>query len=371
MADILISGYHGFRNSGDEALLFAILNTLRKKRSTIDFTVLSKTPKETSEVYCVKSIYRYNYFKLKKEMKNSKMLLFGGGSLLQDVTSSKSILYYLFILHLAKKCGMKIMMYANGVGPITKPKNRKLASKILNNVDFITLRDDKSDIELKSLGVNKPPVIITADPAFTIDTDTTKSGKFFTNIAGVPDGTRLCIVSIRSWKHLKENFAADLARVLDDMASKYAISPLFVPMQYPEDTEISRAVMASMKEKSYIISRELSVPEMFSVLSEAEVLIGMRLHSLIYATTLAIPAMPLCYDPKISAFMESLGQTDMINVEAFDYDVAKKMLFSIIEQRDERSELLKVTNAVLRATAERNAEYALEVLDSSSAKQQR
>ena len=31
MSDIVISGYHGFANSGDEALLFAILKTLRKK----------------------------------------------------------------------------------------------------------------------------------------------------------------------------------------------------------------------------------------------------------------------------------------------------------------------------------------------------
>ncbi len=365
MADILISGYHGFRNSGDEALLFAILNTLRKKRSGINFTVLSKTPKETAEVYGVKSIYRYNLFKIRREMKNSRMLLFGGGSLLQDVTSSKSLIYYLAIISLAKWCGMKTMLYANGVGPIKKPFNRRLAAKVLNSVDFITLRDDKSDLELKSLGVSRPPVIITADPAFTIDTDRANSGSFFTKIAGVPSGSRLCIVSIRSWKYSRENFTENLARVLDDMSKEKGISPLFVPMQYPEDMEISRAVMANMKEKSYIISRELSVPEMFSVLADADILIGMRLHSLIYATTLAIPAMPLCYDPKISAFMESLGQTDMINVENFDYDTAKDMLFSIIEQRDVRSENLKKTNALLRATAERNAEYALEVLDSA------
>ena len=97
MADIVISGYHGFSNSGDEALLFAILNTLRTMRPDLDVTVLSKTPEETARVYGVKSIFRYNIFKIIKEMKASKMLLFGGGSLLQDVTSSKSVLYYLAV----------------------------------------------------------------------------------------------------------------------------------------------------------------------------------------------------------------------------------------------------------------------------------
>ena len=363
MADILISGYHGFANSGDEALLFAILNTLRKKRPDLDFTVLSKKPEETSLVYNVKSINRYNFFKVKKEMKKSKMLLFGGGSLLQDVTSSKSIRYYLTIIRLAQKCGIKTMLYANGIGPIIKENNRKKAAKILNEVDIITLRDDKSDEELKSLGVTKPKVIITADPAFTIDTDITQSGKFFTNIAGVPQGTRICIVSIRNWKNSSPYFTSDLAKLCDYMVEKHGIYPLFVPMQYPEDTEISKTVMDSMKHPSYIINRELSVPEMFSVLSEADVLIGMRLHSLIYATTLAIPSMPICYDPKISAFMESLNQPDRIDVECFDYTKAESLLNTIILEKDKRREDLKKTNAILRKTAEENAEYAINLLE--------
>lgn len=366
MSDIVISGYHGFANSGDEALLFAILNTLRKKKPSLSFTVLSKKPEETAEVYSVNSINRYNFLKIKKEMKKSKMLLFGGGSLLQDVTSSKSIRYYLAIIRLAQKVGLKTMLYANGIGPIVKDKNRKKASKILNEVDFITLRDDKSDEELKSLGVTKPRVIITADPAFTIDTDTTRSGKFFTNIAGVPSGTKLCIVSIREWKNSSPYFKSDLAKLCDRMVENHSIYPLFVPMQYPEDTEISKAVMTLMKNPSYIISRELSVPEMFSVLSEAEVLIGMRLHSLIYATTLAIPALPICYDPKISAFMESLNQPDRVDIETFDYAKAEKLLNTIILEKEARHEDLKKTNAILRKTAEKNAEYAIELLESGN-----
>ena len=363
MSDIIISGYHGFANSGDEALLFAILNTLRNKKPSLEFTVLSKKPEETAEVYNVKSVFRYNFWKVYREMKNSKMLLFGGGSLLQDITSNKSLFYYLAVIRLAQKCGIKTMLYANGIGPISKKYNKKLVSRILNKVDLITLRDDKSDEELKSLGVTKPKIIITADPAFTIDTDTTRAGKFFTNMAGVPQGTRLCIVSIRSWKLASENFTKGLAKLCDYMIENHCIYPLFVPLQYPEDTAISRQVMALMKNPSYIISRELSVPEMFSVLSEADVLIGMRLHSLIYATTLAIPAMALCYDPKISAFMESLNQPDRVDVECFDFSTAKQLLTTIINERVSRSEDLKKTNAILRETAEKNAEFAIELLE--------
>lgn len=362
MSDIIISGYHGFANSGDEALLFAILSTLRKKMPDISFTVLSKIPEETARIYGVKSVNRYNFFKIRKEMKEAKMLLFGGGSLLQDVTSSKSIKYYLAILRLAQLCGMKTMLYANGIGPIVKKGDRHLASKVLNKVDIITLRDDKSDIELKNLGVTRPEIIITADPAFTLDTDLDLSGEYYTKMAGIPTGVKLAVVSVRDWKNSVIDFEDTLAKLCDFLTENHGIYPLFVPMQYPQDTEISERIMKKMKNTGYIINRELSVPEMFSVLSEAELIIGMRLHSLIYATTLEIPAMALVYDPKVSAFMESIGQVDCVNVETMTEQEALKELDSLVKYRQERRHKLRKTNAVLRKKAEENADLAINLL---------
>ena len=362
MADIIISGYHGFANSGDEALLFAILSSLRKNMPGIEVTVLSKTPEDTARVYGVKSISRYNIFKIAKEMKDTKMLLFGGGSLLQDVTSSKSLMYYLGIIRLAQKYKLKTMLYANGIGPITKKRNRYLASAILNRTNVITLRDDKSDEELKRMKVTKPDIIITADPAFTIDTDISLSGKYFTRRAGVPAGREICIVSLRSWKYFSEGFEQDISSLCDYIVEKHNVYPLFVPMQYPEDIEISERIIAGMKNKAYIIKRELSVAEMFSVLSEAKFLIGMRLHSLIYATTLEIPAMALVYDPKVSAFMESLNQSLFSNVEQFDIDEAKNIIDTLVYENRRRKLLLRSTNAVLKRKAEENAIYAVNLL---------
>lgn len=362
MSDIVISGYHGFANSGDEALLWAILNTLKQRSPDISVTVLSKTPEETARDYGVKSVNRYNYFKIKKEMKQAKMLIFGGGSLLQDVTSSKSLKYYLMIIALAEKCGLKTMLYANGIGPINTRTDRRLTARILNKVDLITLRDDKSDEELKKLGVTKPEIIITADPAFTINLKEALTGQFFIKRAGVPDGTKVCAVSIRSWKNSSGNFSEAMASLCDYMVEKYDIHPLFVPMQYPLDMDVSKEVMEKMKHPSYIINRNLTVAEMFSVLSGAEVLIGMRLHSLIYATTLEIPAMALVYDPKISAFMESLSQPYMIDVEDMEPEKMKRTFDSLVGGLSSHREKLHTANAVLKKKAEENAEYAVKLL---------
>lgn len=363
MSDIVISGYHGFANSGDEALLWAILNTLKQRAPSLSVTVLSKTPEETARDYGVKSVSRYNYFQIKSEMKHAKMLIFGGGSLLQDVTSSKSLKYYLMIIALAQHCGIKTMLYANGIGPITTKTDRKLTAKILNKVDIITLRDDKSDEELKNLGVTKPEIIITADPAFTINVDETLTGQYFIKRAGVPDGTKVCAVSIRSWKNSAGDFSAVMAKLCDYMVEKYGIYPLFVPMQYPLDMDIAKEVMAQMKNEAYLINRNLTVAEMFSVLSGAEVLIGMRLHSLIYATTLEIPAMALVYDPKISAFMESLSQPYMVDVENITYESARKTFDTLMQGLSEHKEKLHSANALLKRKAEENAEYAIKLLN--------
>ncbi len=363
MSEIVISGYHGFANSGDEALLWAILNTLRKKKPDITVTVLSKTPEETAKDYGVTSVYRYNCFKVRREMKKAKLLLFGGGSLLQDVTSAKSIKYYLGILHMAQSCGIKTMLYANGIGPIDRKFDRYLAKKVLNKVDVITLRDDRSDEELKKLNVTKPKIIITADPAFTIETDTPVSGEYFRRRAGVPDHAKVAVISLRGWKKTSADFTGLIAALCDYMIERYDVYPLFVPMQYPADTEVSLAVIRAMRHTGYLINRALTVPEMFSVLSDAELVIGMRLHSLIYATTLEIPAIALVYDPKISAFMESLSQPGTVDVEKMTLSILTEALDKLMASQSERKRALHEANAVLKKKAEENAEYAVRLLE--------
>jgi polysaccharide pyruvyl transferase WcaK-like protein len=237
-----------------------------------------------------------------------------------------------------------------------------MSSKILNRVDVITLRDDNSDEELKSLGVTKPVIKITADPVFTIDVESSLSGNFFIKRAEVPDGTKFCVVSIREWQKAKSGFEEIVAGLCDHLYKKYNIAALFVPMQYPADMEISRRIIDKMQTKAYLINRELSVPEIFSVLSECEMVIGMRLHSLIYATTLEKPALALSYDPKISAFMNSISQPDNLDVETLDLDEALCALEGIVENREERSEILAKTNLDMRAKARENADYAINLI---------
>ena len=112
---IVISGYYGFNNSGDDALLLSMIDDLKTVVDKGNITVLSKKPQETERVYGVRAVSRYNIFLLLKNIFNCDLLISGGGTLIQDATSTKSLLYYLMIIRIAQMFGKKVMLYASGI----------------------------------------------------------------------------------------------------------------------------------------------------------------------------------------------------------------------------------------------------------------
>ena len=121
---VLMSGYYGFDNSGDDAILKAVVKDLKKLNDDLSITVLSKNPKKTEEMYPVKAVNRFSVRDVINAIKSTTMLISGGGSLLQDVTSSRSLWYYLAVMAMAKMYNKPVMVYANGIGPINKKFNR-------------------------------------------------------------------------------------------------------------------------------------------------------------------------------------------------------------------------------------------------------
>lgn len=362
MKKIVICGYHGFSNSGDEALLWAMIDIIRKKYTDVHITVLSIHPKSTSELYGVESVYRYNLIKINKLFKEADLFLFGGGSLLQDVTSSRSLYYYLSILKMAQKNKTKIMLYGNGIGPLCRKSNQKKVRNCLSKVDLITLRDDKSRQLLTEIGVYGPKIMTTADPAFSLKADSFPASEELLLNAGVPRNTKYAVIAIRSWKNMDLQFTDKLAEFCDNMNRAHGIVPLFVLMQYGQDVFISKAVLSKMKTTGYIIDRTLTVKEMFSVLSQATVTIGMRLHMLIYSTILGVPVIALSYDPKDTEFMQSVKQPFCVEVDKLEAKELTKMLDSLMDHYEKHKEELKISLKGLCKKAEMNADLAVQLL---------
>ncbi len=362
MKKVVICGYHGFENSGDEALLKAMIDILRKKHKDISITVLSMHPESTERLYNVSSVYRYNLIKIYNLFRKSDLFLFGGGSLIQDVTSKRSLYYYLTILNMALKTGIKVMLYGNGIGPLVHEESRRKTAKCLNKVDLITLRDDLSDKLLAEIGVNKPPIHITADPAFTLSFEDLPKNDSLIAEAGIPEGSRYAVIAIREWKLSVSDFTSVISSFCDYLYEKFGIVSLFLPMQYKQDEPVSTEIISKMKHNGYMIKRPLEINEVFSLIGHSALSLGMRLHTLIYATTLGVPVIALSYDPKVTAFMQSIHQPLCIDVESLTSEVLLEAAERLVSELSERRKVIASSLMELRQKAEQNADYAVEFL---------
>ncbi len=358
--DVVISGYYGYGNSGDEALLSAMIAHLKEKNPRLNICVLSKDPKKTEKEHGVEAINRYQIFKILKALKSTRLFISGGGSLLQDVTSSRSLKYYLSLIHAAKKRQTPVMLYANGIGPIRKEKNRTFCGKVLDGMSAITLREPASLEELKSLGIDITNAMVTADPALTMNA-TGKGATELLSKMGVSDGEKLFAVSIRPWNY-DSDFCKALADVIDDASKRYGVFPVFVPMQYPEDLEISRKVIEHLSVKSYVLTEPESAEVIVDLFRGMEFVLAERLHSLIYAADAFVPTVGLSYDTKVDAFMDYIGLDTAVDVQGFSVEQAKNAIDTIMENRDGICLMLRDKLTGLQEKAKYNAEVAINLI---------
>ena len=360
--DAMISGYYGSNNHGDDLILKAITDDLRKIHPEIRITVISKRPKETRSIYDVESIQRFNFPHIIASLRKTNLLIMGGGSLLQDLTSTKSLIYYVFVMHLASLARAKVMVYANGIGPLKLEKNQRRATSALEKVEKITLRDQQSRAVLKELGLKNQNIIVTADAAFGFTNTRPDAADEILDRIGLISKKYFC-VSIRGWKTLKEDFTSEMAVFCDYMGERHGLSPLFIPMQPSNDAEISTQVMELARRQSYYLQEDFSIEEILSVVSGAQFLVGMRLHSIIYGANTATPVIGLVYDPKVSAMFREINQKYYIGLEEISANRLIDFSEEILSRRDEIArELRKVTRPMIEK-ARSNAQIAYDIIN--------
>lgn len=357
--DVIISGYYGFNNNGDDSVLKSIIDDLKKFRPNIKITVLSQHPLETSKLYGVHSIYRFNFLAINKCIKQTNLLISGGGSLIQDMTSTHSLKYYLWIINLAIKNSVRVMLYSNGIGPILRDKNKSLVTNTLNKVNLITLRDKNSANELKSLSVDKPPIIITADAAFNLNFDISSANthlKFNIN-------ENFFVIAVRNWKHNADRFEKNIAVFADYISQKYKLLPVLIPMHPSNDAEISKKIISLMKFNGKYIGTSYTTNDLINLIAKAEFILGMRLHTIIYAIQTSTPILGLVYDPKVKAIMDDINQLTYTDVKQLNLGVLKNIASEILINRNKISEQIKVSSIALKQNAAENTKLALELLD--------
>lgn len=361
MSEIVISGYYGFGNAGDEAMLAAMIEVLTELASDVKITVISGNPADTCKRHGVEAVYRLNYPEIIRVLSRSDLLISGGGSLLQDVTSERSLYYYLSIMMLAKKLGTPVMLYAQGIGPVCGTLARNAMRYIGNMVDLITVRDEGSLAELKRLKVVKPPVYVTADPVLAMHQVDKQIGRRILKNAGVEGTAPLIGISVREWKDWK-HYKEVLVEAADLLAEEFGAKIVFLPMQWPEDCAVSKKMAARTKTKAIVLTEEYTTSELLSLVGNFDMLIGIRLHALIFAAVMHVPMVGISYDPKIDRFLESLGECHAGNLRNLDVQSLTGKVRQLWPAGKAAKQSKIEQSTYLRDKAFQNAELALELI---------
>lgn len=366
MSKVVISGYYGFDNAGDEALLYAMITSLRQLKPKLDIIVLSNNPEKTAADYKVKAVNRWLLPEIWSAVKEADLVISGGGSLLQDVTGSRSILYYLAVVLMAKFMGIPVMFYAQGIGPVTQKLNKLLIGRIGNKVDVITVRDRQSLEDLKQLGVTKPLSRVTADPVLAMDGNqiSLERGREILTQAGiVPDDHRRPVlgISVRDWPGLEQAIPA-LARVADNLAEAEGCQVVFLAMHNPKDLTPAWKISRLMSSQRVVLQEKYSIEELFSIIGNLDALVGMRLHALIMAAVMGVPQVGVSYDPKVDRFMEVVEQPNAGWLPDLDEASLQATVTGVLKNKAEIRQNLLLKTRDLAEKAFENAVLAISML---------
>ncbi|MDO5302070.1 MAG: polysaccharide pyruvyl transferase CsaB [Tissierellia bacterium] len=362
--NILFSGYYGFDNSGDDAILYSMIQEIRAIDPNLKLNVLSYNPSRTRKFYDVDATQRFHFPRVREAIGSADLLISGGGSLLQDETSSRSLYYYLGIMKMAKAMGKKVYVYANGVGPIHRPLNKKITGRILNSVDMITLRDELSLKVVESLGVQGVPMEVTADPVYGMKSISRDKVLEILRAEGIHPREDYMGISVRAWKKTPD-LAEKLARTLDRAYVALRKPILFIPLHYPEDVHFSDKVQGAMVHRNHtgVIRGSYNVREIQGLVGFVELIVGMRLHSLIYAVTEKTPAVGMVYDPKVQAHVHQMGMEEYVDVEDWTEDQLLANILTVAQNKDFLKRQLERTHREVLEQSKRNVTYVFNLLD--------
>ena len=241
-------------------------------------------------------------------MKHARLYINGGGSLIQDVTSRRSLWYYLYNIRTAKQLGCRVQMYGCGIGPVERKSLRKLSAKILNRyVDVITLREPDSRSELEDMGVTAPRILLTADPALTLSPASDDVVDSAMLAAGIPLSGKYICFALRSWKGFEQK--ADLfSRAAEYAWHTYGLTPIFLSVERYQDPTAAALAAGSITVPHHFLQASGSAETLIGIMSRMQVVVSMRLHALIFAAGQGIPLAGIVYDPKVSSFLRYIGQ---------------------------------------------------------------
>lgn len=288
---IIVSGYYGFSNLGDEAILAVLCEDLEALGfSRGDILVLSQNPAETESMHAVQALERYNLAEIWRAFASARCLISGGGSLLQDVTSRRSIAYYLGLVELAFLRKTPVIMYGQGIGPVQNALFRRWVCRVYGRSCGYSVRDEKSAEFLAASGVSPTKGLLAADPVFRHELKVQDTA-----------GAKKIVLNLRPYRGWQEQRALWIEQISRWQNAGYTVE--FIPLG-PGDGELALALRQQLP--GLTINSDVSLLSMEKAFSGARLCVSMRLHGVIFAALHDVLPIGLNYDPKVGAIAAQL-----------------------------------------------------------------
>ncbi|MDR6553628.1 polysaccharide pyruvyl transferase CsaB [Paenibacillus qinlingensis] len=355
---IALSGYYGFDNSGDEAVLQSILFALQEQGQAqgiqIEPIVLSANPEKTSQMYGVKAYHRMKPGSLLKALRESDGLISGGGSLLQDATSSKTIPYYLAVVKIAQWLGKPTFIYSQGIGPVSRPMFFGWIRSVFKRCALVTVRDTESADLLGRMRLPREGITVVPDPVMGLPLRD-GGGAPDADALGGASAVRTIGVSVRFWNEDRSELEA-LARSLQELlAARTDVRLRFLPFHLPSDEVASQFVIDRLGDhggRAEMVRGITHPQDMLAQVAACDLLIGMRLHSLIYAASQFVPMVGISYDPKIDQFLHRLGMKAAASTASFDASAFAEEALGLLDGREQWAAASRAAIEQLKAQAQ-------------------
>ncbi len=379
----VLAGYYGFGNTGDEAILTAILAGLRRRAPETAFAVVSGDPESTARRHDVEAIPWRDVAALSQRIGESDLVLVGGGGLFQDYwgldTSTLltprhgEIAFYTAPAVLAALAKKPVVLYGLGVGPLRSPEARRYVLAAADTAVHLSVRDEASRDLLVEIGVPGPRVRLSADPAFALEpaAKTPGPGDLCRQLGVEPRGAVVAL-ALRPWSIGVEPAAweAQVVAALDRFLEREKATLLFVPLEKSpwtdkDDFELSARLAASLSHsgRAAVLTEPLSPVATAQILGSCDLVLGMRLHSLVFAASGGVPCVGLAYDPKVSSLLARLGVSPMgIGLTELTAEALSAKLQSALGGAPDLSRKLTESARGLRALAEEDLDRAGRIL---------
>ena len=382
---LLIAGYFGYGNTGDEAILSAMIGDFRAAIPGVDIVVVSGNPEDTRANHRVEAVCVGDLLRIIEAASGSDLVILGGGGLFHDywefepelifTSRHAGMTLYGSVALLARSLQKPLMLYAVGVGPLNRVEGKKITRAIADLADAISVRDVGSKEILGHIGVDISEVIITADPAFRIKVEECPQLMKEKTVHPGP----ILGVSLRYWDFdgSSEDMEAQLGSAINEFLESHDGRAVFIPFQTGEEKILNDLAVAERvksflvnSERAYILEGKYSPAELAGIVGECDLMLSMRMHAIVFAVKSGVPVVGLVYDPKVASIMGQAG----INEYAIDYSgINSKKLSSMLESAYENIKTLRpqliAAGKDLADKALQNAEAALMILKEKPGKE--